>query len=184
MGAWFPKDEGGGEFLTLSHWGKSICWKKTPRNVCPFPHAFMFSSSLMFWGAGHIFWSSILQRSSGFDQNVVVHSYHSLFHFFHAHGAFVLLAELWFCSELFSFCYHPHRRRGLVYNLFVGQMRSGYHSIIWEIVVICGFLSVVVQWSPLSQSEWKPVLLCWHCGLVCVHIFPWYELVWIGIRSD
>ena len=29
--------------------------KKTPKTVCPLPHAFMFSSSLMFWGVAGLF---------------------------------------------------------------------------------------------------------------------------------
>ena len=49
-----------GGCLTLSHCGKSMCQKKTPKNVCPFPHAFMFSSSLTFWGVVGCFLSSIL----------------------------------------------------------------------------------------------------------------------------
>ena len=43
-----------GECLTLIHWGKSMFQKKTPKNVCPFPHAFTFSSSHTFWGASDV----------------------------------------------------------------------------------------------------------------------------------
>ena len=41
-----------GECLTLRFLQKSMCQKETPKNVCTFPHAFTFSSSLAFWGAG------------------------------------------------------------------------------------------------------------------------------------
>ena len=72
MGACFPKDKGG-ECVTLSHWEKSMCQKKKPKNICPFPHAFMFSSSLMFWGAGDV---------------LIIHpSFTNVFFFFLPHAA-------------------------------------------------------------------------------------------------
>ena len=56
MGAWFHKEKGGGIIQTLILWGKSMCQNKTPKNVCPFPHAFTFSSSLMFLESGWTFY--------------------------------------------------------------------------------------------------------------------------------
>ena len=58
--------------------------KKTLKNVCPFPHAFTFSSSLTFWGAARRFWSSIL----------------------HSHGALMQLNLHGFLS--FTFSVFPH----------------------------------------------------------------------------
>ena len=95
-----------------------------------------------------------------------------------------LACRTMFCFGLFACCYHPPSHKGLGSPLFGEWMSSGDHSILWERVVICGFLIFVVKWSLLQLSEWNTILLCWHCGLLCVHIFPWSELVWSGIGSE
>ena len=50
MGAWFPMEQGG-EMFNLESLGKIHVLKGNTQKHMPFPHAFMFSSSLMFWGA-------------------------------------------------------------------------------------------------------------------------------------
>ena len=181
----------GGMFNLEPFWGKSMCQKETPKNVHPLPYAFMFSSSLMFWGAGDVL---IIHPSHFSVFFLVVHAQSIIWlsskhcgpfwSFFIPFCSCILCihpaCRTMFCSRLITCYYHPQPHKGLGSPLFAEWMSSGDHLILWERVVICGFLSVVVQWSPLSQSEWNPILLCWHCDLLFVHFF--LVLNWFGVE--
>ena len=133
---------------------------KIPKNVCPFPHAFTFSSSITFWGETRRIWSSILHvfrfsascmpsPSSGSHRNIVVHSDHSLFHSIHACCVFVLLIEPCFvlvCSPVVTIL---------------------SHTKVWGL--LCLLNEWVVEITQFYEKEWSffvsSVLLC--SGILC-----------------
>ena len=197
--------------FNLESLGKIHVSKENTKNVCTFPHAFTFSSSLMFLESGWTFyiihpsftWSSqeakpswvfilhvfsfsslsMSSPSSGSHWNVLVHSDHSLFHFVHEHCVFVLFVEPCFvlvCSPVVTIpncikvqgllcCWMNEQWRSLDFMRKSGHLSFPHYC--------CAMVSSITKWV-------EACLLCWHCGLLCVHILPWYELVWSGIGSE
>ena len=153
-------------------------------HVFIFPH--VLESSGMFWSSIlHVFnfFSSICMPSPPFasHRNVVVHySDHSLFHYVHARCAFILLAEPCFVLGWSPVVTILSRAKvwGILclLNEWAVEITRFYEkewSFMVSLVLLCNGLLC-------HRVEWNPFLLCWNCGLLCVHIFPWSELVWSG----
>ena len=131
---------GEGECLTLSVWGKVMCQKETPKKVCPFPsciHVFIFPHILGSEGHfDHPSFTFLVGRSF----SLCMLSPSSGFHPKHCGRLWSFLIPSCACA----LCIHPVAEPYFVLRCL---------SVAW-------ILSVVVHWSPLSQREWKLVLLC------------------------
>ena len=175
--AWNGKSMGKIRIGKSTHFWKTcfdLMGKKTPKNVCPFPHAFMFSSFLTFLESC---WTFLIIHPS------FVWSSHA--------------TELPVCFILCVFSCFPHcacpRNPFWCYGVN-GQQRI---MILWFIVVDLAHAMrrIVVEFELLILGFFSPfywiVFGCKtfflhpeFCILLGVHIFPWYELVWSGIGSE
>ena len=161
MGAWFPKDEGG--MFNLEPLGKIHVSKENTQKRMPIPSCIHVFTSPHVLGRGRTFF---IIHPLCFQFFLIVHAQSIIWSPLSSkHGGLFWSFSIPFCScvmcvrpacrtmfcfGLFSYFYHPQQCKGLGSPLFAEWMSSGDHLILWERVVIYGFLSVVVQWSPLS----------------------------------